>query len=304
MALHTLKDYYPNYRDELGNSELKNIDSYEVYTEGENHIGSVKDMLVDDAGRFRYAVVDTGPWIFGKNVLLPIGLAHFDYGRNRIYVNGLSRQQVENLPEYKPNQMVDDRYEEQVREQYRPLAQRRSQRQFMDSSMETERPVESTQAVEQTTAVGARSGDYSRGMAYEREPALYGMSEQDNQRPLRLYEERLITNRRREKVGEVRVGKHVETETAEVTEPIEKERVVVERHDAQGRPAAGEHQFGDQEVARMDVYEERVDVEKQPFVREDVTVRKETEQETVRAKEKVRREELDIDTEGNPNVRR
>ena len=77
MALHTLKDFYPNYENNLGDGELKNIDSYSVYAEENNKVGSVKDLLVDDAGRFRYVVVDTGPWIFGKNVLLPIGPGEF-----------------------------------------------------------------------------------------------------------------------------------------------------------------------------------------------------------------------------------
>lgn len=305
MALHTLQEYYPNYQQEWGDSELKDIDSYDVYTEGSNKVGSIEDFLVDDSGRFRYAVVDTGPWIFGKNVLLPIGLAHFDYQKHRVYVDGLSRNQVENLPEYKRDQIVDDQYEERVRQQYRPIAQRRSNKQFMDQSAGTSRPVESTQAVERTPSVDRQNVAQRRSMTYENEPALYGMSEEDNQRPLKLYEERLITRRHRDKVGEVRVGKHVETGTAEVVEPIEKERVVVERRDAKGEPIAGnEHQFRDEEVARMDVYEDRVDVEKQPVVKENVTVRKETERDTVRAKEKVRHEELDIDTEGNPNVRR
>lgn len=311
MALHKLTDYYPNHREEMGNSELKNIDSYDVYTEGDNHVGSVKDLLVDDAGQFRYAIVDTGPWIFGKNVLLPIGLAHFDYQRNRIYVDGLSRQQVENLPEFKSDQIVDDKYEEQVREQYRPMAQRRSKRQFMgqtytaDASVGATSSVESSIPVESTAPVDADSIAYQQNLTYNREPALYGLSEEDNQRSLKLYEERLITNRRREKVGEVRVGKHIETETAEVSEPIEKERIVVERHDAQGMPVAGtQHDFKDQEVARMDVYEEDVDVSKQAYVKENVTVRKEVDHETVRVKEKVRHEELDVDTTGTPNVQR
>jgi len=307
MALHRLKDYYPDYQKQWDNSEIKNLDSYDVYTSKDNKVGSVKDLLVDDSGRFRYAVVDTGPWIFGKNVLLPIGLARFDYNSHRMYVEGLSKDQVENLPEYKPDQMIDDRYEQRVREQYRPIAQNRTGRQYINRGFETEQPVERSQAVETSTPVEADAVAYNRtarDTVYDREPSYYGMSEAENQRPLTLYEERLITTRHRDKVGQVRVGKHVETETAEVVEPIEKERVIVERRDATGQPAAKGHNFKDEEVARVDVYEERVDVEKQPFVKENVSVRKETERETVRAKEKVRREELDIDTDGNPNVRR
>lgn len=310
MALHRLKEFYPNYRNDLANGELKDIDSYDIYTEGNDKVGSVKDLLVDDSGRFRYVIVDTGPWIFGKNVLLPIGLTNFDYQRNRIYVSGLSRQQIEDLPEYKHGEGVNDEYESRVRQHYRPIAERRSNRQFMGASVETNSalenslPVEGSTSVEGTMASG-RSATYNTNTSYDREPTYYGLSEQDNHRSLRLYEERLIASKHREKVGEVRVGKHVETDTQEISEPVSRERVVVERRDASGRTVAGnQNPFEDQEVARMDVYEDQVEIEKQPFVREDVSVRKETDQETIRAREKVRREELDVDTKGNPDVRR
>ncbi|WP_035985400.1 DUF2382 domain-containing protein [Leptolyngbya sp. KIOST-1] len=315
MPLHRLKDYYPDYRDTLADGQLGDIDSYSIYTQGDDRVGTVKDLLVDDSGRFRYVVVDTGPWIFGKNVLLPIGLANFDYGKTRIYVNGLSKTQIENLPEYNDSTVVDDRYEDQVRSQYRPIAQGRSNRQFLgnnyatpndanrmgalDADNQSMRPLESNAAGQRTARTKANLYDY------DREPGYYGLSDQDNQGPLRLYEERLITRRNHNKVGEVRVGKQVRTETAEVSEPVSKERVVIERHDVKGQPAAAtDHAFENQEVARMDVYEDEVSVDKQAFVREEVNVRKETDQETVRLRDQVRREELNIDTDGNPKVKR
>ncbi|MGB3202187.1 MAG: DUF2382 domain-containing protein [Nodosilinea sp.] len=314
MPLHRLKDYYPNYRETLADGQLGDIDSYSVYTEGDDRVGTVKDLLVDGSGRFRYVVVDTGPWIFGKNVLLPIGLANFDYNNNRIHVNGLSKSQVENLPEYNDDTVVDERYEERVRGHYKPIAHGRSNRQFLGSSYATPndanrmnaldtdnqamRPVESNVG-SRSTQTGASAYDY------DREPSFYGLSDQDNHGQIRLYEERLIAHRDRNKVGEVRVGKQVKTDTAEVSEPISKERVVIERHDVKGQPrASADHAFENEEVARMDVYEEEVSAEKQAFVREEVSVRKETEEETVRLRDQVRREELNIDTDGNPKVKR
>jgi uncharacterized protein (TIGR02271 family) len=287
MPLYKLKDYYPNYRQSAGNG-IKDIEHYKVYTEGENQVGSAKDILVDQSGRFRYIVVDTGPWIFGKDVLLPVGLAHFDYNNDRIFVDGLTKQQVENLPAYRNVDTVDQTHENQIREQYRPLGKRRSNRQFMNQPYQGDATNRETETAD-----------------YDREPALYGLSEQDNQKPLKLYEERLVTERNRVKTGEVTVGKHVETRTAEATVPTEKERVVIERHDASGkRVADGSHQFKDGEVAHMDVYEDEVDIGKEAFVREEVSVHKETDREQVKAKEKVRREELDVDTKGNPRTKR
>ena len=317
MPLYHLKDYYPNYRETLANGQIGNIDSYSIYAHGEDRVGTAKDLLVDESGHFRYLVVDTGPWIFGKNVLLPIGLARFDYDQSRIYVNGLSKTQIENLPEYKEDTVVDEKYEEQVRGQYRPIAQGRSSRQFLGRNYTASNDAANTKTLDagrmnpldesrQRTQPGVASTASHQGVddRYNREPGLYGYSEEDNQGALRLYEERLVAERTRAKVGEVTVGKHVETQTAEISEPIEKERVVVERRDV-NQPAVGtDHVFEDKEVARMEVYEDQVNVGKEAFVREEVNVRKETDRELVRSREEIRREELDVNTDGDSKLTR
>lgn len=303
MALYKFRDFYPNYRETFGDSEVIHFDSYSVYSDNNEKIGSVKNILVDQSGRFRYLVVDTGFWIFGKNVLLPIGLANFDYDSQRLYVNGLTKEQVENMPEYTDNALSDESYEQRVRESYRPLASRRNNYQFLGQparALSEERGRTAT-ATRDTTAT--RDVDANR-YDYDREPAYYGMSEQDNHGHLRLYEEKLVTSKNRQNVGNVKVGKHVETETAEASVPIEKERVVVDRHQPTEARAVkpGDAAFRDSEVARMDVYEESAQIDKQAFVREEVDVHKEVERDNVTAREKLRREELDIDTEGNPRI--
>jgi len=111
----------------------------------------------------------------------------------------------------------------------------------------------------------------------------------------------LLASKTRRKTGEVAVGKHVETETARVSVPIEKERVVIERvtsADAGKAVAPGSVHFGEGEVARMEVYEETADIHKEAFVREEVRVNKVVEQETVQAQDTIRREELDVDAGG------
>ena len=57
--------------------------------------------------------------------------------------------------------------------------------------------------------------------------------------------------------------------------------------------------FSGGEVARMDVYEESADIEKQAFVREEVNIRKEVERDTVEARETIRREELEVEADGD-----
>ncbi|TBR59014.1 DUF2382 domain-containing protein [Mastigocladus laminosus UU774] len=296
MALYKLTDFDSNYRDTLGGNDIKGMS---VYAEGtDEKIGTVHDVLVDEEGHFRYLVVDMGFWIFGKKVLLPVGRSRIDHTSDRVYVLGMTREQADNLPEYDERQTVDYDYEERVRGVYRNPAPLEASAPLTDQTG-VEMPYQpvSTAGYTGTTPVYDRDN-----YTYDREPSLFGLNEQNHQ-TLRLYEERLIANKRRQKVGEVTVGKHVETETARVAVPVEKERVVVERvtpNDA-GRPVApGEANFREGEVARVEIYEETPEIRKEAILREEVRVRKEVERDTVEAQDTIRREELDVNSPNLP----
>lgn len=299
MALYKLEDFDPDYRRTFDNRDIKGLG---VYTEGtDEKIGSVNDVLVDDEGHFRYLVVDLGFWIFGKKVLLPIGRTRIDYNSDRVYAIGLTRDQAENLPEFSDRLAVDYDYEERVRGVYRDRAAGTG---TVDTSapVESTTPLEATSAVDSTYQTGTTPAHTRDTYSYDRDPSLFGLNEQNHQ-TLRLYEERLIANKRRQKTGEVAVGKHIETETARVAVPIERERVVIERvtpTDA-GQPVApGEADFREGEVARLEIHEETPDIRKEAVVREEVRVRKVVEQDTAEAQATVRREELDINAPNLP----
>ncbi|MBD2002286.1 MULTISPECIES: DUF2382 domain-containing protein [Cyanophyceae] len=273
MALLKIEDFDPNYRDTFGGNDLQGMS---VYTEGSNEekFGNVTDVLVDEEGHLRYLVVDLGFWIFGKKVLLPIGRSRIDYNSDRVYVSGMTREQAEALPEYSDRMTTDYDYEEQVRGVYRAPTTGASVSPVADAT-------------------------YDRSTYnYQQEPSLYEINDRDHQ-TLKLYQERLIANKTRVKTGEVTVGKHIETETARVSVPIEKERVVIERvtpADAGQAVAPGTVSFQEGEVARMEIYEETPDIHKEAFVREEVRVSKVVDRETVDAEETIRREELDVNT--------
>lgn len=281
MVLYKLEDFDPDYQDSFDRNDIK---GYDVYADITNEkIGSVKNILVDEAGHFRYLVVDTGFWVFGKQVLLPIGRSRIDQNDRRIYAIGLTKEQAEQLPEFTEDLKIDDDYEENVRGVYRT------------GSVDVP-PVAANTQVAPTTQTDA----YDRSSYnYQQEPSLYEMNQQDHQ-TLKLYEERLVANKTRRKTGEVAIGKHVETETQQVSIPIEKEQVVIERVTPTnaGRPVApGEATFAEGQVARMEIYEETPDIRKEAVLREEVRVSKQVEQDTVNAQETLRREELDIDTQ-------
>lgn len=314
MALYKIKDFDPNYRDHFDGSDVKDLDLYN----GDEKIGSVNDVLVDEDGRFRYLVISTGAWIFGKKVLLPIGRAQIDYSAHRVYANGLTKQQVEQLPEFTDDLKMDYHGEEQVRNVYRSDAAMGTAgmtgamgASTMDASA-MNATIEGSPALDADTAGMAYTGS-STGAGvtptydqdtynYDLDRDLYKMDHHDDR--IRLYEERLIANKRRMKAGEVTVGKHIETETARVSVPIEKERVVVERVASTDTTAVpvGEAAFHEGEVARMEVYEETPDIHKEAFVREEVRVKKVVDQDVVNSEEQIRREELDLNTDGRPVI--
>ncbi|MBE9008167.1 DUF2382 domain-containing protein [Fortiea sp. LEGE XX443] len=296
MALYKLNEFDPNYRDTFEDKDIKGLG---VYTEGtDEKIGTVHDVLVDDEGHFRYLVVDLGFWIFGKKVLLPVGRSRIDYGRDRVYATGMTREQAEDLPEFDERQLDYD-YEERVRGVYRNPK-------YQTAPLDTSTRLDTPTPLEASTPLGtghtATPTFTHDTYNYEQEPSLFGLNERDHQ-TLRLYEERLIANKRRQKTGEVAVGKHIETETARVAVPVEREHVVIERvtpEDAGRVVSPGEANFREGEVARVEIHEETADIRKEAFVREEVRVKKVVEQDTVEAQETIRREELDVNAPGLP----
>ncbi|MBE9208325.1 DUF2382 domain-containing protein [Nostoc sp. LEGE 06077] len=297
MALYKLNEFDPDYRESFQGNDIKGLG---VYTEGtDEKIGSVNDVLVDDEGHFRYLVVDLGFWIFGKKVLLPVGRSRIDYGRDRVYAVGMTREQAEDLPEFDERQ-VDYDYEERVRGVYRNPK-------YSSTNVDTATPLDTTATLDTgytaTPTTPVTTPTFSRdSYNYNEEPSLFGLNEQNHQ-TLKLYEERLVANKRRQKTGEVNVGKRIETETARVAVPVESEHVVIERitpDDAGRTISPGEADFREGEVARVEIYEETADIRKEAFVREEVRVRKVVEQDTVEAQETIRREELDVNAPGLP----
>jgi uncharacterized protein (TIGR02271 family) len=284
MALHKIKDFNPDYKDHFGNREIKGLDVYAA----DEKIGSVDDVLVDDDGRFRYLVINTGGWIVGKKVLLPVGRARVDDEAKRVYATNLTKAQVEALPEFTNDLTVDYDHEERVRGVYR------------DGLMATPQDVSSIGGAPATGAAMMDRDSYT----YDRDPDLYDMSDRDASN-LKLYEERLVSSKTRQKTGEAVISKHVETETATASVSVDKERVVIERMPASGTgamPTTGTDAFKEGEVARMDVYAEVPEFHKEAYVREEVKVSKVVDTENATAQEQLRREELDVNIDGNPVV--
>ncbi|MEU6315969.1 PRC-barrel domain-containing protein [Streptomyces sp. NPDC047014] len=93
------------YRITVGRITDVDLSGYKVEaTDGS--IGKV-DKHSDEAGS-AYLVVDTGPWIFGKEVLIPAGtVTEIDVEQERVHV-GLTKEQIKNAPEFTRDQHLQD----------------------------------------------------------------------------------------------------------------------------------------------------------------------------------------------------
>ena len=74
----------------------------------EGSIGKV-DEATYDAGA-AYIVVDTGPWIFGKKVMLPAGtIQRADHSEEKVFVNR-TKDQIKSAPEFDEGIGYDSTY--------------------------------------------------------------------------------------------------------------------------------------------------------------------------------------------------
>jgi hypothetical protein len=79
-------------------------------------IGTVDEATHDAEASF--LVVDTGPWIFGKKVLLPAGLVdRVDRDAEKIYV-GRTKDEIKQAPEFDHADYRGERYRAEVGDYY------------------------------------------------------------------------------------------------------------------------------------------------------------------------------------------
>ena len=71
-------------------------------------IGKIDDATLEtDSG---HIVVDTGPWIFGKKVMLPVGvIKDVDHANEKVFVNR-TKDEIKNSPEFDDLMRNDEKY--------------------------------------------------------------------------------------------------------------------------------------------------------------------------------------------------
>jgi hypothetical protein len=79
-------------------------------------IGKVDESSTDVASS--YLVIDTGPWIFGKKVMLPAGVIdRVDYDTETVFVDR-TKDEIKNAPEFDPDNYRDESYRTELGSYY------------------------------------------------------------------------------------------------------------------------------------------------------------------------------------------
>ena len=78
----------------------------------DGQIGTV-DEATYDIGE-SYIVCDTGPWIFGKKVLLPAGVVDMVALTTRKLIGNRTKDEIENAPEFDPQRYKEEAYRNNI----------------------------------------------------------------------------------------------------------------------------------------------------------------------------------------------
>ncbi|MGN9915164.1 PRC-barrel domain-containing protein [Micromonospora palomenae] len=99
-----------SYRDEAGVADADLVGYKVEATDG--GIGKIDSASHEVGGS--YLVVDTGPWIFGKKVMLPAGTVNqVDHDDRKVYVDR-SKDQIKAAPEYDETSHSDPAYRDKL----------------------------------------------------------------------------------------------------------------------------------------------------------------------------------------------
>jgi uncharacterized protein (TIGR02271 family) len=122
--------------------------------------------------------------------------------------------------------------------------------------------------------------------------------ESDREVAIPVAREELDVVKREREAGQVRITKEVVSEEQEVNVPVRKERVRVERREVDPARPAMNASFKDETIV-VPLREEEVDVRKRVVSEGEVVIHKDAVEEERRVAETVRREQVDVRTEGD-----
>jgi hypothetical protein len=119
------------YREGIGRVD---VTGYTVEAR-DGDVGKVDEATLDPGGS--YLVVTTGPWLFGKKVLLPAALVErVDRDEQKVYV-GRAKDELKAAPEFDEERFREPGYRQQVAAYYAPSAAEADEAETAESDSES-----------------------------------------------------------------------------------------------------------------------------------------------------------------------
>jgi uncharacterized protein (TIGR02271 family) len=250
---------------------FENYIGHHVVDRDDEVIGKLSSLWTDESGEPAYLGVRTS-WFSGKHHVIPAHAARIDNRRERIWVP-FSVQAVKDAPAFDPDTQLSDADERQIEEYYSRFGHQRSVGMQQQS---TQMPAQSSLGATSTTQHTGRQAEEAR---------------------VQLSEEQLKVGKRQVEAGGVRLRKIIRTETVNQPVTLQREELVVERVPASEARGAAESAFQQDEIY-VPLRREEAVVQKEARVREEVRVRKDARQEQQTVTEQVRREDVEIERQG------
>ena len=239
----------------------------DVYDHDGVKLGTVRSAIADSgSSKIRYLVVSVGNWFSNKEVLVPVGLARME--ADGVFLDTLTKPQVQAMQSYTQGMEITSDY--QAKDEF---------------------AITGTQPTLKDGAYDYRDNDANNKMFTAPQK-------------LQLLEERLNVNKTREQVGEVSIGKRVETRQENVDVSLSRDEVVIERRPVtDARPVDGMVTLGtDSQTIRVNLEADQAVVGKQAYVTEEVDISKRQQTETKTFTEQVGREVLEVERTGDVRV--
>lgn len=254
---------------------------YHVVDRDEEVIGRLKTLWTDESGQPAYLGIRTS-WFSGKHHVVPAHSAHLDRRRERIRVP-FSADQVKDAPAFDPDSELSDAEERQIEEYYARFGHQRPSGMAGGAA---------------AYAMPPKMGEAATGSQTMRP----GVGAQAEHASLKLSEEQLKIGKREVEAGGVRLRKVIRTETVQQPVELRREEVVIERVPAHEAAGAAARAFEQNEVY-IPLRREEAVVQKEAHVREEVRVRKDARSEQQTVSGQVRKEDVEIQREGEARER-
>ncbi|MFC3849829.1 PRC and DUF2382 domain-containing protein [Corynebacterium hansenii] len=277
---------------------IKDLFNATAYDRNGDKLGSIKEVFVDD-NTGQPTFIEVGHGLFGMaSSLVPMRGHRLSGDELKL---AFDKDRIKDAPNLDADEHLTPEDQRRIYEHYRLTDARDEERYASDDRRDRDHGRREAAA---GAGAGAGAGLGAAGERAESRPGQvhdhpdHGHRDHAGDDAMIRSEERLNVDKQNVETGEVRLRKHVVTDTETVEVPVTREEVRVEREpitDADARDLSGRDAAIGEDEASVTLHEERVNVSKESVPVEKVRLDKETVRDTETHTEEVRKEQIDAD---------